>query len=66
MAETDNNQYSGSRRVNMKICGWIPQLLPKFVQIPSFTPIGTTVIELRKFQKKKKNMDKIPFLFGAL
>ena len=72
MAETDNNQYSGSRRVNMKICGWSPQFSPTFVQIPGFTPIGTTVIELREFQKKK-NMDKmgklfftITFIFGAL
>ena len=36
----------------------------KPVQIPSFTSIGTTVIELREFKekkkkKKKKNMDKM-------
>ena len=27
--------------------------------IPSFTPIGTMVIELCEFKKKKNNMDKI-------
>ena len=32
----------------------------KPVQIPSFTSIGTTVIELREFkEKKKKKMDKM-------
>ena len=36
--------------------GWSPSLLPKLVHIPSFTTIGTTVIELHEF--KKKNVDK--------
>ena len=39
----------------------IPQLSMKPLQLPSFTLIGTMVIELREFndKKKKKNMDKI-------
>ena len=49
MAETDNKVL----RVNIKIWGGV------LVQIPSFMPIGTTVIESRKFKKRKNNMDKI-------
>ena len=55
MAETDNNRYSCSKRVNT----------PKLVHLSSFTPIGTTVIELREF-KKKKNMDKMGKLLLAI
>ena len=44
---------------------------PKLVQISSFTPIGTTVIELRESKKKKKkkkknNMDKMGKLLLAI
>ena len=47
----------------MKILGGIPSFyIPKLVQISSFTPIGTTIIELRELKKKKKkNMDKMDF-----
>ena len=40
---------------------------PKRVQLSSFTPIGTTVIELCEFKKKKKNnMDKMEKLLLAI
>ena len=39
----------------------------KFVQKPCFTPIGTTVIELREFKKKENNnMDKMGKLLLAI
>ena len=49
-----NNQYSGSRRVNIKILGGVPSFYQNLSKIPNLTPI---VIELRELKKKKKNMD---------
>ena len=57
MAEDGNYLYSCSRRVNAKICGGVPT---KPICIPSVMSIGTIVIELHKFnKKKKKKMDKM-------
>ena len=53
MAGADQYQNSSSKRVNVKIFGRVP-LSMKPVQLPSFMSIGTTVIELRVFNKKKK------------
>ena len=39
--------------------------MPKPVQIPSFMSSGTTVIELREFNDKKNNIDKMNFAHGT-
>ena len=54
MAETDNNQYSGSKRVNMKILGGVP----------SFYKLAIELRELK--EKKKNNMDKMGKLLLAI
>ena len=46
--------------INVNICGRV-KLILKPVQIPSFMCSGTTIIELREFndKKKKNNMDEV-------
>ena len=63
MAETDNNRYSGSKRVNLKILGAVPSFHQNLSRYQvSHLYIGTTVIE---FKEKKKTLFAIIFTFGG-
>ena len=62
MAGADHYRHSSGKGVKHKNLWTIPQLSMKPLQLPSFTLIGTMVIELREFndkKKKKNNMDKM-------